>query len=293
MKEYLLYLDESGIANLAQSDRYFIIATLIVESGADSELSGYLKHLKRRYDFKESESLHAFELFEKKDAPNYIKDNSVCKKFTESIIEFIENAPFEIKVYVVDKEEVKKLLKTPEGYKFQGSKKHSEDKDFPYEILTKQIIFDYAKFLKKNNGMGSIVAESRGNSDSVVIRSFNDTQSTNNTDTDNIKRSKQNVRDRIHSICFANKKSVRSGLELVDIISYCTNRDLSGKIKQRDSRGIRQMWEKLKKLLPEDNFTLLKKKDISGLNKDKIHKISERIQQRLREFRDLVNPTVR
>ncbi len=294
MQEYLLYLDESGVANLAQDrDKYFIITTLTVESDADLELSGYLKHLKRRYGFNESETLHAFELFENKTSTSHIKENSRCKKFTESITEFIENAPFDIKIYVIDKKLVKKLIKAPEGYKFKGSKKHSEDKDFPYEMLARQIIIDYSKFLKKKNGKGSIIAESRGNSDSVVIRSFNDTQNTNESDPDIIKKNKQNIRDRIHSICFANKKSVRSGLELVDIISYCANLELSGKIKKRDSRGIKYMWEKIKQKLPQNNFHILDKSEINGLNRDKIHKISERIQQRLKEFRDLVNPTVK
>lgn len=82
MSEYLLYLDESGVANLAEyRDRFFIITTLIAEVGADSELSGYLKHLKRRYGFDESESLHAFEIFEKTKSPSYIDDNKKCKKF--------------------------------------------------------------------------------------------------------------------------------------------------------------------------------------------------------------------
>ncbi len=83
MKEYILYLDESGVANLAQErDRYFIITTLVVESSADAELSGYLKHLKRRYGFEVSETLHAFELFENKISSTYISDNVKCKKFT-------------------------------------------------------------------------------------------------------------------------------------------------------------------------------------------------------------------
>ena len=295
MSEYLLYLDESGTANLAQyKDIYFIIGTLVVESSADSELSGYLKHLKRRYGFKESEVLHAFEIFEDRESPVYIKDNTKCKEFTESITEFIENASFKIKVYVVDKDILRKILKTPDGYKFKGNKKHSEDKDFPYEILTKQIIFDYSYFLKKNKGMGAIIAESRGNADRVVIQSFNNAQNTNESDTDILKRKKQNIRDKIHSISFANKKSVRSGLELVDIISYCTNLELSKKIKKRDPRGIKQMWEKIKtQLLPNGNFNILTKREIHVLNKDKIHKISDRIQNRMKEFRDLVNPTVK
>ena len=80
MAEHTLYFDESGIANLAQHrDRYFIISTLSVEANSDYELSGYLKHLKRRYGFRESDTLHAFELFENEESPSYIKDNARCK----------------------------------------------------------------------------------------------------------------------------------------------------------------------------------------------------------------------
>ncbi|MEK9131839.1 MAG: DUF3800 domain-containing protein [Patescibacteria group bacterium] len=293
MAEHTLYFDESGIANLAQHrDRYFIISTLSVEANSDYELSGYLKHLKRRYGFRESDTLHAFELFENEESPSYIKDNARCKKFTESIAEFIDNAPFEIYAYVIDKSLLRKMLKTPDGYKFKGGRKHAEDKDFPYEILTKRIVFDYANYLKKNKGMGLIVAESRGNADSVVIKSFNEAQSNIETDKPAIKTRKQHIRDRIHSICFANKKSVRPGLELVDIISYCVNLELAGKIRTRDPKGIRQMWHRIKKKLPKETYHILTKTEINELNKDKIYKISERIQGRLREFRDLVNPTV-
>ena len=81
--------------------------------------------------------------------------------------------------------------------------------------------------------------------------------------------------------------------KLVDKISYCTNLELKGKIKKRDPRGIKQMWEAVKKKLPKNNFQILTKSEMSGLNKDKIHKISDRIQSRMKEFRDLVNPTVK
>lgn len=293
MSEHILYFDESGTANLAQyRDKYFIIATLSVEANADYELSGYLKHLKRRYGFQETETLHAFELFEDESSPSYFKDHALCKRFTESIAEFIDNASFEIGAYVIDKDMLRKIIGTPDGYKFKGGRKHAEDKDFPYEILTKKIVFDYANYLKKTKGMGLIVAESRGNADSVVIKSFNEAQNNAEDDNPRIKTKKQYIRDRIHSICFANKKSVRSGLELVDIISYCINLDLSGKIKTRDSKGIRQMWGRIKQKLPKGTYHILSKKDINELSKAKIHKISERIQGRLREFRDLVNPTV-
>ncbi len=205
----------------------------------------------------------------------------------------VKNSPFEIRVYVVDKKLINQMLTAPAGYKFKGSRKHSEDKDFPYEILTKQLIFDYSKFLKKCDGMGSIIAESRGNSDCVVVRTFSEAQNVNGLDSKSLKKSKQAVRDRIHSLCFANKKSVRSGLELVDIISYCANLQLSEKIKKRDPRGIKQMWEEIKKRLPNKILKILTKGEINHQNKDKIHKISERIQSRMKEFRDLVNPTVR
>jgi hypothetical protein len=294
MSEYILYLDESGIANLAQlGDRYFIISTLTVEVNADSELSGYLKHLKRRHGFKESDSLHAFELFEKKESPIHIKDNKQCKKFTESIIEFIENAPFNIHTYVIDKEMLCSIISAPKGYRFKGSKRHAEDKEFAYEVLVRKILFDYAKFLSLKKSLGAIIAESRGNADSLVIRSFNMAQSKEETDNEKRTKIKERVRETIHSICFANKKSVRSGLELADMISYCANLELNGKMKKRDARGLKQMWEKIKNKLPENRVYILTKKEIRGLHADKIHKITERIQSRLKEFRDLVNPTLR
>lgn len=74
---------------------------------------------------------------------------------------------------------------------------------------------------------------------------------------------------------------------------HCVNLELAKKIRQRDPKGIKQMWDKIKKKLYGGTFNVLTKKDMMDLSKDKIRKISERTQHRLKEFRDLVNPTVR
>lgn len=294
MSECVLYLDESGIANLAQEqDKYFIISTIIVETNADYELSGYLKHLKRRYSLPENEALHACELFEQEDSRMYLKDNALCKKFTESIVEFIENSSFQINTYVIDKILLNEILQAPKGYKFKGSKKHSEDKEFAYEILVRKILFDYAKFLKSKKSLGSIVAESRGNADSLVIRSYNMAQSKEEGDNEKRIKVKEFVRKTTHSICFSNKLSVKPGLELADMVSYCTNLELNKKMKERDARGLKQMWGKIKIKLPNQKVFILTKREIVELHRDKIHKITERIKDRLRQYGDLVNPTAR
>lgn len=289
-----MYIDESGISNLANDSKYFVLSSIIVEDKVDGDLSAYLRHLKRRYSFKQDVSLHAFDLFEKKDHELYISDNKKCKEFTASIAEFIENTPFKASVLYLDKDELRKKLKAPSGYSFKGSKKHKADKELAYEILARKLIFTFAHILKKEKAIGSIVAESRRGADAVLLNTYLDTQDPQVfIKSPRIKKQAEISRDRIHSICFAGKKSLKESLELVDIVSYCGYNELVKRFPthRSDSRGIKRMWERIKKRIEKTSPQKISGNEMMAIAKDRIDETSNRIRSRLAEFRDLVNPT--
>ena len=292
-----MYMDESGRANLAHTDdKYFVLTGLIVEDKIDIELSTYFKHIKRRHGIDEDVSLHAYDMFENMNDHLYFNDLTKCKSFNASIVEFVENAPFYIFVLYVDKEEIRKKLKAPPGYSFTGSKKHKEDKDFPYEILTRKLIFEFTKILKKEKAIGSIVAESRRSADNVVLGAYLDTQQPSLFDKNiSLKKQSEDTKDRVHSICFAGKRSLKGGLELVDIISYLAYNHLKNKFpgKRNDRKGLKGSWVKIKNKIGKKSPHQVKGAEISRLASDRIDEISKRVKLRLTEFRDLVNPTHR
>lgn len=295
MRHFAMYMDESGVANLGDASKYFVLSGIVVENDVDHDLSAYLRYLKRRHSISEDVSLHAYDFLENKLHPNYLKEAHKSKNFTASIAEFVENAPFVILVFYLDKDELRKIIGAPEGYTFKGNKGHKADKELGYEILARKLIFEFAKILKKEKAIGSIIAESRRGADNVLLRAYLDAQDPQTF----IKRPAivklaTNAKERVHSLCFSSKKSLKGALELVDIISYCTFCELAGKFptQRNDKRGIKAMWHKIKKQMGEPAVQKLSAGVMRGLAPDRIDETSKRIKARLTEFRDLVNPTV-
>ncbi len=301
-----MYIDESGVANLAvYQNRYFVLSSLVVEDHADLELSGYFRSIKRRHELSESRSVHAVDILERKNDPSYLP-NAKCKDFTNSLSEFVENASFRIFVYAIDKNLLRKRLGVPNGYKFKGSKRHQEDKEIAYELLSRRALFDFAKVLEGEDALGAIVAESRRGSDHFLLGAYLDSQDSQMfIDLANSPKVRaKNVSKRlvaltqkskatIHSICFASKSSVKSGLELADVISFCAYNDINRSINKKKNRGVDLMWRRIKKCIETGQVQRLEVKEISGLIPDKIHKIADRIRERMTAYSDLVNPTRR
>ncbi len=294
MRQFLMYMDESGVANLANKSRFFVLSGILVEDAVDNDLSAYLRYLKRRHGIEEGVSLHAYDIFENKLNELYLKDYKKCKKFTASISEFVENAPFRVLVFYIDKNDLREKIGAPKGYSFKGGKGHKDDKELSYEILARKLIFEFARILKKEKAIGSIVAESRRGADRVLLKTYLESQDPQSfIKKSRIMKQAETAKQLIHSICFASKKSLKGALELVDIISYCAYNDLAGKfpIKRNDSRGIKVMWQKIKNQMGASAPKKITKYDMGELASNRINETSNRIKHRLSEYRDLVNPT--
>lgn len=293
MRHFLMYMDESGVANLAKDSQYFVLSGLVVEDKVDNDLSAYLRFIKRRHELSEEVSLHAYDLFENRTSNSYLPDTN-SKSFTASISEFVENAPFKVLVFYVDKNELCRKIQAPEGYSFKGSKRHKQDKELAYEMLARKLFFEFAKILRKEKAIGSVIAESRRSSDDVLLRAYLDAQDPQTfVSYPTIQKQAEMSKEYIHSICFASKKSLKGALELVDIISYCTYGELTGMFPPRrnDRRGVKVMWMRIKTQIGESKIQKISTRAMSGLIPDRIDETTKRIQARLNEFRDLVNPT--
>lgn len=291
-KRYTLYLDESGIASLTDyKDRCFVVSGIVVEDSADIELSAYFNYIKRAHKLPESKSFHSVDFFENKKSDLYLKD-SKCIKFCQSVAEFIKIAPFNIAIVCLDKRHLRELIKMPNGYSFKGSKDHKEDKEIGYEILTRKVFLEFAKFIKIQKAKGSVVAESRRESDRVILKSFLQSQ-----DSEQFKRRKNlsrysfEMRNRVVSLCFENKNGLRGGLEMSDLFAYVYYQKINRKIPLLKKRGLPVLWKSIEKKAEQKQIAMLGNRDFLNLAYDRIHKIANRINQRMNEYSDFVNPT--
>lgn len=293
-RKHTIYIDESGIANLAEyKARYFILSAITIEHKADLELSAYFNFIKRKYGVPEDQIFHAVDFFEIRTSSLYLS-NKKCQKFVESVAEFLKIAPFEIRIVAIDKKELREILKLPFGYKFRGSRAHKEDKEVGYELAARQIFFDFARILKRDKSFGAIVAESRRGSDDVLLRTFLAVQEAvnfqNNRTLFNLSTT---MKDRAVSICFENKHGLRGGLEMTDLISYVAYQKLNRRLSTFKKRGLEVLWDALQQKVVKNKIEVIHKNTLKKLAPDRIHKISERVRVRLAEFSDLVNPTLR
>lgn len=290
-KKYSLYIDESGVANLCDyQSRFFILSAVAIEEKIVKELAAYFSYIKKRYALPDENNLHAVGLFEDKKSDFYL-GAAKCKNFCKSVGEFIETSPFAISVSCLDKSILREILKMPDRYEFRGSKDHGEDKDIGYEILARKIFLGYAQFLKKSKSYGSITAESRRGADHRLLKTFLYSQEPNQFNHNSrLQVYAKELRDRVFSMSFENKKGLNAGLEIADLISYLVNKKVNRKLASLGSRGGNILWRAIEK---RSDFHSLSPEAFDKFAKDRIHEIAMRIAKRLNANSDLVNPTRR
>lgn len=275
MKRLVLYLDESGIANLIDvSQRYFLITGLIIDEIEDRALSGYFSFLKRRHFFKDDKSLHAYDLFEGSERLN----ESKSKKLTLSLSEFINITPFKVIVVSVEKSSLKSYLNIKSNDEFEGDEKKRRDRELPYEILSSYIFLWFSNYAKKQNARCAIVAESRMGADHTLLRTYVRCQQKDTFKDKNLVRSCGNMRRNISSIRFESKSGVRSGLELADIISYVSFLKLNKRLAKREftKRGLSIIWHEIEKKMEKNKIqTFTKSRFSKFINPNRVRKTSK------------------
>lgn len=290
-RHYLLYLDESGTSSIGSvvpsEHKFFVLAGAIIEDRADKEMSAYLSHIKRRYDLSDGESFHAVELFEGAKLISAPK----AMKVAESLSEFLITFPMKLKVVALNRNDVRKAVGAPSNYGFKGSKDHKEDKEVGYEILTRELIFWFARFLKSKQAIGHIVAESRRHNDVVVLKTFLSAGESNNFRPEQIllKKWSEAAKSHVASITFENKKGLEGGLEIVDITSYISRLKLKRQLNDNKHRGTVILWDAVRKKMEERQIKILNQSGFRRVAPDRIYKVAKKVADRLENvFDDLL-----
>lgn len=223
---YCMFVDESGESNLNHAGKYFILSTVIIKKSDFTIIQGYLRLLKRKYMGDDLKNIHMTDLCERiyQKYRKLLKPKNRVNSFFSQLIDVIKTIPFQVGLYYVNKNKIRKGLNYTPGKK---KKNLGVYLNLPYEIASLQAFYDYSDFLNKNKSTGEIIAESRFQSDGEFIGYFDKARKKMlpknivNTKADNVKKL-------INSITISNKKVVDSGLELADIGAYCFYRKLNG-----------------------------------------------------------------
>ena len=198
----------------------------MVDSKDFSIVEGYLRLLKRNYFGYDMIGLHATDLFER----TYMKYRRLVRPvkranaFLDTLQITLKTIPISVGIYHVDKDEVRKQY----NYKPAPRKNlPGVDMNIVYQKATLQAFYDFANYLEERNAYGEVIVESRFGRDGDFMGYF-DLARKKNQPGNVINLFADIVHKRINSVKISNKKTVDSGLEVADLISYCTYRNFEG-----------------------------------------------------------------
>jgi hypothetical protein len=145
MDEYILYLDETAKSTC---NPYFCLAGIIVKrKDYEDNVIPQINVLKKKYFSTTDIIFHASAMNRKEKEFNIFKDNIVNRNFWNEYVTLINIFPFTTLGVYFDQAQMSSLFKTNQI-------------NF-YNIAFVEIIRNYIHFLKENNGIGSIIIESR------------------------------------------------------------------------------------------------------------------------------------
>lgn len=284
MQRFTLYIDESGTSNLNDKrDNSFTLTGLILKEDIDHSLTTYFELTKKKHSISTARNFHSVDFYEIKNSPAYVSDQK-AKDFSRSVSEILTTIPNSIFSYSIDKDLLRKTLKMPSDYDFKfASNEHKADKEIAYEILARKIFFDFIKFLKDNDGMGSIIAESRREADLVLLKTFFECKTPKHFDgKTRFETYAEDFNDRVVSICFENKNATTAGLEIADLISYTLYLHHKKRLEQDilQKRGLPQVYKQIaRKIKTPKTMSVAMIKNISS---DRINRIVERVKETLK-----------
>jgi hypothetical protein len=154
---FRLFIDECGHHNMKSSDnpneRYLGLTGVIMRQAyASGQFGAALGALKRDVFGRDDFSLHRTDILEAAIAPfTAIKDGAIRKRFDDGLLNIIEEAVYRVVTVVIDKKE----------HKAKYTVWHFD----PYHYCLTILIERYVLLLIANNGVGDVLAESRGKKD--------------------------------------------------------------------------------------------------------------------------------
>ena len=226
LPSYYMFIDESGDASLNNKGKDFFLSTVIIERSDFEIIQGYMRLLKRSYFNDDHKIIHTTDLFERpyQKYRKLIAPKDRKNAFIHELHTILSTIPYHSCVYQVDKDKLRAKLKYIPA---KGRKKAGINIDLPYEVASYDAIKDFTKFLAKQKSTGEIVIESRLHKDSNFVTYF-----------DNLRKPNlpggvpnpmfKDIHKSIPSLFISNKDSGNIGLEIADIVSYVTFREVVG-----------------------------------------------------------------
>lgn len=208
MVEYCLYLDEE---NISPSNPYFCLAGIIVDRKIYNDtIITEINNLKLKYFNKTDVVFHYTDMKNNKNEFKILKDIKISGPFWQEFNSIIEKLNFTtIGTYI----DYNKLFNI-----------HGLRKNECYELAFTRLINNYILFLKKNNGLGSVIFESLTWKDNKNIQNVFFHILNYGTDM----YSDKVCSKYLSTIGFLTKKENSVGLEIADFVPNSFVRNING-----------------------------------------------------------------
>ena len=241
-KKYRMYIDEVGNADLKnaldENLRYLSLTGVILSLNHVKEyLSPSIESLKEKFFESHPDEpviLHRKEIVNQHIPFQSLRDDSIREEFNKSILELFSKAEYTVITVVIDKQELN--LKYEKSWKYE-----------PYHYCLAVLLERYALFLKRNNFVGDVMAESRGGKEDTRLKK-------------SFKKLYDDGTDFIDSTTFQKyltscelkikpKKNNIAGLQLCDLLAHPSRREILLENNKMSDNRKDLMAEKICKIL--------------------------------------------
>ena len=210
--KYRLYIDEVGHSDIGKSvkpeNKYLSLTSVALELDCvDKVLFPQVEGLKRRYFSYYVDDpivLHRKEIVNKKPPFDVLRDRKTEIKFNDELLTLLEDWDYTVFSVLIDKKEHQEKYKV---WQFE-----------PYHYCLQVLLERYILWLEENEGVGDVLAESRGGKQDMRLKkSFNNLF---NTGTDYISSMRFKFKLTSCQLKIKPKSNNISGLQLADILAH-------------------------------------------------------------------------
>jgi hypothetical protein len=208
MKEYIMFLDESGDHNLIKIDYQYPVFTLVgcifEKVYYDSVVVPKIDNLKKKYFDSEDIILHSYEIRKYKNSFRILYNIDLRQKFIKDMNDLLSSLDFTIIASCIRKDNLINQYNNPKS---------------PYDLAFYFIMERYVKFLDNKNGVGMISIESRDTkSNAELLEVYNKFR-------DGVRWvSSEQFQRRILGIEFLEKHRNINGHQIADLTAYPISR---------------------------------------------------------------------
>lgn len=262
MKQYKLFIDETGHPHKNHHSTHFALVGIVIENGHQQELQVKADQLRFKYWNKTNVVFHSEDIGRRAgEYSMFSKDEALAKQFEKQLLNFLYSCPIHVTAAIVDKASAYSV-----GWKEETIITNASE----------SLVMDLLAFLYgQGSAQGRIVYETSGSiRDSLYLKAFHRYL---DPGWEQKHADYSKVREHITSITFASKLNHDTEMQLADLFSYaaiCKHLQMKGiKTFPPDSYEQKLITVLDKKLLatPPNVANRLKKKYYSHINGLVIH----------------------